>query len=245
MDKLAIKQVLVTGAGGFLGRAVCRHLQSQGVRVRALLRKTVAGPWDEVVVVADLADASLLSAGIFSGVDSVFHLAAIAHNRATEADYQRNNVDACINIAKAALAAGVTNFVYVSSSKAVAEPYGRCADETFTDYPTDGYGLSKRKCEEALLALPGFSQLVIARPPLIYGPGVRDNLAMMLRLTDKGIFPPLPALAAPRSMVAASDVARALLLLAREPRAHRNIYFVTDNQPYTMAAIARAMRLAW
>jgi len=241
--KFKVKHVLVTGAAGFLGQHVCRYLRQQGVLVRAMLRRPIEGPWDEAVI-ADLSRPESFPVRMFDDVDSVFHLAAIAHHRATEEDYQHNNVDSCVNIAQAALAAGVTRLIYVSSSKAVAEPYDRCVDENFTDMPTDAYGVSKRRGEEVLLAMPGLTHLVIARPPLIYGAGVRDNLAMMLRWIDKCLFPPLPDLPAPRSMVAAADVARALLLLAQEPKAHQKIYFVTDNQVYQMAAVERAMRTA-
>lgn len=240
----ASKRYLVTGASGFVGRVLCEHLQEKGAEVRALLRQDHPGPWNERIL-CDLVDFKQKSNEIFSGIDTVFYLASIAHNKSPASEYQKINVDLCLAFAECAISNGIKRFVYVSSTKAMAEPGEKIVDETFIDKPAGKYGLSKRRAEEELLALSGFEHLVIIRPCLIYGKGVQGNLLTMLKWMNKGIFPVLAQTKARRSMVSVRNVASALVLAANNPIAHRKTYLLADDKPCSLHEIENAMRNAF
>jgi len=238
-----LKRCLVTGASGFLGKVLCEQLQNNGIIVRALLRQNQAGPWSETVL-CDLNDFDNYAIELFSGIDTIFYLASIAHDKAPVDMYDAFNVKLCLSFAQMALQQGVKRFIYVSSTKAMAEPNEKVVDETFFDWPKDLYGLSKRHAEEGLLSLAGFDHLVIVRPCLIYGKGVQGNLYSMLKFIDRGIFPPLPETGKKRSMVSVRDVASALRLCASTSVAHRKTYLLTDSVDYSVKVIENSMRLA-
>jgi len=193
-------------------------------------------------VVADLENFQQQEAKIFEGIDTIYYLASIAHNKAPASEYQKINVDCCLAFAKSAIKNGVKRFIYVSSTKAMAEPGDQIADETFTAKPKDKYGLSKRQAEEGLLALSGFEHLVIVRPCLIYGAGVQGNLYTMMNMIANDMVPALPETNARRSMISVTDVARALIAVSKNPKANRQIYILTDDQPYSVNAIEKTMR---
>jgi len=237
---------LVVGASGFVGKVLCKQLQAEGIHVRALIRKEQQGDWNEAVV-TDLENFQQQETKIFEGIDTIYYLASIAHNKAPAAHYQKINVDLCLAFAQSAIKKGVKRFIYVSSTKAMAEPGDKIADETFTDKPKDKYGLSKRHAEEGLLALSkneaqGFEHLVIVRPCLIYGAGVQGNLYTMMNMIANDMVPALPETKARRSMISVTDVARALIAVSKNPKANRQIYILTDDQPYSVNAIERSMR---
>jgi len=200
-----LHKALVVGASGFVGKALCKLLKAEGVPVRALIRKEQKGDWKEAVV-CDIENFRQHEKKIFHDIDTVFYLASIAHNKAPEDAYQKINVDLCLDFAERALANGVKRFVYVSSTKAMAEPGDKMVDETFTAKPNDKYGLSKRHAEEGLLAMNGFDHLAIVRPSLIYGAGVQGNLYLMMSVIDKDMTPALPDTKARRSMISVNDV---------------------------------------
>jgi len=238
-----ISKCLVVGATGFVGKVLCKQLQAEGVHVRALIRKEQKGDWNEAVI-GDLDNFQQQEAKLFEGIDTIYYLASIAHNKAAESEYQRVNVDLCLAFAKSAIKNGVKRFVYVSSTKAMAEPGDKMVDESFMDKPKDKYGLSKYNTEQGLLALVGFEHLVIVRPCLVYGAGVQGNLYSMMKMIDKGLFPPLPETNAKRSMISVTDLARALIAVSRNEKANRQIYILTDDQQYSVKAIENSMRMA-
>lgn len=239
----ALKRCLVTGASGFVGKVLCEKLQKNGVLVRALLRQDMPGPWDEVVLV-DLNNFSEKSNEVFYGIDTVFYLSSIAHDKSKVASYDDFNVSLCLKFARSAIEHGIKRFIYVSSTKAMAELTENIADENLLDWPDEKYGLSKRKAEEGLLSLSGFEHLVIIRPCLIYGRGVKGNLLTMLNWIARGIFPPLPETKTKRSMVSVRDVATALVMAAKSSVAHRKVYLLSDNVDYSVKEIENAMRIA-
>lgn len=237
------QRCLVTGASGFIGKVLCEKLQQEGVHVKVLLRKPMAGPWDEVVT-GHLEALDACSKKLFEGVDTIFYLASIAHNKAPVLHYKHFNVDVCLQFAKAALVAGVKRFVYLSSSKAVADSDKQRINEQFTRKPQDHYGKSKRQAEEGLLELEGFEHLVILRPCLVYGENLQGNLRALVRQLDKGYFPALPKSDARRSMVSVRDVASAAWRVSITPKANRQIYFVADDVDYAVSDIERSIRKA-
>lgn len=232
---------LVTGAGGFVGTALCRRLRADGHRVRALLRRPADGPWDEVLT-CDLGT-DPLPAGLMDGIDGVFHLAGVAHVQdiagIPDAVYERVNVAGTGALLDAAVAAGVRGFVYFSSVKAAADPGERCVDETWDDWPADAYGRSKREAEALVLRAGREQALHVCnlRPCLVYGPGVKGNLARLIDAVDRGRFPPLPELGNRRSMIGLDDLIDAAQRAMRMPEARGRTFIVSDGVPYSTRSL--------
>lgn len=237
---------LVTGASGFLGRQLVQQLLARGLNVRMLVREPdMAFDHRAQIVIGQLSVTPDSYSVALHGVDTVFHLAAVAHTQADPELYRRINCEATVALASQAAVTGVQRFVFVSSTKAVRDP-GVCKrDESWTEWPTDPYGYWKRVAEDRLLEESGIPHISINRPCLMYGAGVKGNLYAMLRAIDKGYFPPLPlAACAERSMVSAEDVASALILQAELSEANRRILIAADGEAYTAGQIYRAMREA-
>lgn len=243
-----LRAALVTGATGFIGRALCTRLQEREVRVRGLARTAAGGPWEQIVT-ADVG-AGPLPRGCMDGVDTVFHLAGKVHALeelgGAEAEYVRANVEGTRHALEAAVAAGVKRFVLVSSVKAGGEGSDVCIDEAAEDNPETPYGRSKLEAERLAGRLGRRHGMHVAclRLPLVYGPGDRGNLARMLEAVARRRFPPLPECGNRRSMVHVEDVARAAILVAESPAASGQIYLVTDGRPYSTRELYDLMRRA-
>lgn len=243
-----MKNIFITGANGFIGRHLCRRLREQGMNVRGLVRSEpliVDPPWDEVYC-CDLATLRLPE-GLLHGIDTVFHLAGIAHAFRPLAEmedvYWRVNLKATSLLLQEAARAGVKRFVYFSSVKAMADPGENCVDETFADLPGDTYGLSKRQAEEAVLQVGRVSSMhvCVLRPALVYGPGAKGNLLKMMRGVQKGWFPPLADTGNRRSMVHVMDLVDAAVPAADRQEANGRVYIVTDGVLYSTRQIYEAM----
>lgn len=224
--------VLVTGANGFVGTALCRTLRAAGTSVRAAVRKG-AGPGE--VNVGDLNGSTDWYAAL-DGCDVVFHLAARVHVMSDVDEdplraYREVNVDGTLNLARQAIQAGVRRFVFVSSVKVngestSAQPF-RASD---VPMPCDPYGQSKMEAEQALLQLGRDSglEVVIVRPPLVYGPGVKANFLNLIKLVHMGIPLPLGSINNARSMVALDNLVDLLIVCSKHPRAPGNVFMVSD-----------------
>lgn len=234
---------LVTGATGFVGKALVKALLAKGVRVRAMTRQYGAAIPGCETVCSGLAIVPEAYTNILQGVETVFHVAGLAHARSTASVYEYHS-NATLALANCALSLGVKNFIYVSSTKAVAGPGNKVSDESDQAWPSDTYGYWKRVTEQRLLEEIWIPHLSILRPCLIYGAGVKGNLQSMLKAIDRHCFPRLPETDAERSMVSVADVASALVLLAEHPEANRRVFIASDGQPYTAHRIYTAMREA-
>jgi UDP-glucose 4-epimerase len=228
---------LVTGASGFVGRALCGALRGQG-RVRGLFRLPAEGPWDESVR-ADLA--SEIPPGALEGVGTVFHLAAKTDDGRTppsdDGVFHRVNTEGTARLVEASAAAGVERLVLASSIKAMGPSGGACMDETFPARPTTPYGRSKKAAEDLVLGERRVRHVCVARAVPVYGPGSKGNLARMIEAVDRGRFPPLPKTSNARSMVHVDDLVRALCLCAEKPEAAGRVFIVTDGRKYTTREI--------
>lgn len=234
--------VLVTGASGFTGPHVVERLRGAGYRLRLALRREVSVPDGvETVPVGDLAHPVDWGPAL-AGVDHVVHLAGLAHaGPGLDEDlYRRINTRASADLGAAAAAAGVRRFVYLSSIKAVtAAQQGALTDGTAAE-PGDAYGRSKHAAEQALAALD--LDWVSLRPALVYGPGVKANMAALLRLARLPVPLPFGALTAPRSLLAVENLAEAVLFALNPQCPARRAYLVADPEPIGVAQMIAAMR---
>lgn len=232
-----MRNCLVTGAAGFIGRVLCAFLQGQGCKVRALLRRETEGPWDEALVCQLGHDR--LPVHSMQDIDTVFHLAGEVHamkpGRGEKLLYETVNVRGSEAVAVAAVESGVRRFVYFSSIKALGDPGEKCVDERWQILPQDAYGLSKREAEKRLLGFGKCSSMHVSvlRPALVYGPDAKGNLQRMIEAIDNGRFPPLPEIGNRRSMVHVDDLVEAAWLVANHAQANGEVYIVSDGQPYS------------
>jgi nucleoside-diphosphate-sugar epimerase len=209
--------VLVTGASGFVGKALCSALLAEGVSVRAAVRSSnsisaIAGL--QVAAVGEIGAQTDWSAAL-ADVDCVIHCAARAHvMQETEADalaaYREVNVAGTQRLAEQAAAMGVRRLVYLSSIKVNGEQTALGAPFLFSDAPApeDPYGVSKWEAEQALWAVSARTglEVVVVRPPLVYGPGAKGNLLRLASLVARGLPLPLGAVQNQRSLVGSLQV---------------------------------------
>ncbi len=242
---MMIRHALVTGASGFIGRELCRQLNSQGVDVVAMMRHAAKGPWQRVINLSLGTDS--VPRAVFEGIDTVFHLAAKTHALEEKADhcsgYRSVNVAGTKDLFEASVAAGVQRFVYLSSVKAMGEGTAECVDESWPDQPQSPYGRTKHQAEE-IVHDTGNRHGVhtsVLRPPLVYGPGAKGNLERMLKLIEGGLFPLINVADNKRSMVHVRDVVSAALACARDERARGQTYLVTDGEVYSLLDILTLM----
>lgn len=245
---------LVTGANGFVGRALCVELMRRGYTVRGAFRE-LSRATDlpvEIVVVGDIGAETNWSSAL-EGVDVVVHLAARVHvMRETAAEpltaFREVNVVPTQRLVRAAATQGVKRFVFVSSIKVNGEA---TTDKPFapddTPYPQDAYGVSKWEAEQVLwrVAKETGLEVTVVRLPLVYGPGVGGNFLRLLKLIERGVPLPLASIDNRRSMVYLGNLADALIACAAHPAAAGNTYLVSDGKdvstPQLMGELARSM----
>ncbi|WEY39439.1 SDR family oxidoreductase [Paraburkholderia sp. SUR17] len=245
------QHIAITGANGFVGKALSRVLLERGDVVTGIVRhpqSTYSGV-REWVFGADDFDGIEDAWPSTLHCDVVVHLAARVHvmkEAVSEplAAYRATNVTGSLRVARAARRAGVRRLVFVSSIKAVAESsQDHPVTETDRPMPTDPYGISKLEAERALLEFGAQSgmEIVIVRPPLVYGPGVRANFLQLMRAIAKGVPLPLGAVTARRSMVFVDNLADALVHCIVAPDAAGQTFHVTDGQDLTVAELVEAL----
>ena len=218
-------------------RAAVRHAESVG-RVGMAM---------ETVVMGELSAGSDWRPAL-KDIDAIVHLAGRAHVLKEDAadplaECRRINRDATLNLARQAAVAGVKRFVFVSTVKVNGE--GREAPYTMLDppHPQDAYAISKWEAEQGLheIAAQTGLEVVILRPPLIYGPGVKANFLRLLQAVDRGIPLPLGAVRNRRSLLYVENFASALLACLAHPEAAGKTYFVRDGEDVSSAELVRRL----
>ncbi len=229
-----MKKIFVTGSNGFVGKALIPFLKNKDFEVVAATRDLYGDfsnqeNWEKFL----------------SGVDGVVHLAARVHimneySANPDVEFQKMNVEATLNLALACKKMGVKRFVYLSSVKVNGEatenvPY-KASD---IPAPQDAYGRSKARAEEELLKLHelGGFEIVVIRPPLIYGPGVKANFKSLMSLIEKGYPLPFGKIRNKRSLVSVLNLCDFIALTLVHPKAAGEIYLVKDSQDYSLKEI--------
>ena len=242
--------VLVTGANGFIGRALCARMSAEGWTVRAAVfpagSPVPAGA--AAAPVADIGSTTDWSAAL-AGVEVVVHLAARVHvMKETLADpleaFRAVNVAGTRRLAQSAAAAGVRRLVFMSTVKVHGEATsGRPWTEDSPLAPEDDYGRSKREAEETLREVSGATSLetVVVRSPLVYGPGNKANFLRLLSVLRKGWPLPLASVDNRRSFIFLDNLVDALMQCASHPKAAGRAYLVSDGHDLSTPELLREL----
>ena len=242
-------KVLVTGATGFVGSALCGRLRAAGHTVVAAVRRGSGLP-DEVAI-GEMSSFTNWRSGL-AGCDAVVHLAARVHimNNTTQdqlALYRATNTEATLNLARQAAQAGVKRFVFISTIKVNGEGRDAAYRETDMPAPEDAYAISKWEAEQGLqrIARETGLEVVILRPPLVYGPGVKANFLRLMKTIQKGWPLPLGAIHNRRSLLYLGNFVDAIRLCVEHPAAAGQTFLLDDGQavstPELIRAVAKAM----
>ena len=244
------RRILVTGASGFVGRALCRTLIEHGSNVLAAVRDAQAGsdlPCP-CIGVGEIGPGTDWRAAI-ENVDAIVHLAARTHvisDRAADPlrAYRKVNVEGTVQLAEQAAKAGIRRFVFLSSVKVNGE---QTEDHAFSEsdepQPCDAYGISKLEAERQLASICARAAMesAVLRPPLVYGPGVKGNLLALVRAIDRGLPLPLGSIRNSRTLLGIDNLVCAIMLCLHHPSAAGSTFLVGDERPISSPQLARAI----
>lgn len=246
-----MSKILITGATGFVGAAICRLLRQQGHMLSGTTRDgdRRAGPENAPLYhVPEIGPDTDWSHPV-SGADAVIHLAARVHvMKDKDADpltaSRRVNRYGTESLAKAAAAAGAKRFIFMSTTKVMGElSGGHPFAESDPPQPVDPYGISKWEAEQALAEVGKNTgmEIVILRPPLVYGPGVKGNFRSLLKACDKKWPLPLGRVNNQRSLIYVDNLAHAIASALAHPDAAGRTYFVSDGEDVSTSELIRRM----
>lgn len=239
---------LITGASGFVGQSLCAEMLRQGWQVKAALRAPHQLPGDIKPVIVGQIDGGTDWTEALVGVDVVIHLAARVHvMKDTAADplaeFRSVNTAGTEHLARCAAASGVKRLVYVSSIKVNGEETrgGQKFSEADAPAPQDPYGISKWEAERALYRVADEAglEVVIVRPPLVYGPGVKGNFAQMLGIVARDIPLPFASIHNHRDLIYVGNLVDALIVCATHPAAVDQTYLVCDGEDISTPGLLR------
>ena len=249
----SLMRCLVTGATGFVGRALTAALLRGRHTVRAATRSAGLAMANVEPVQVGTIDGTTPWVAALRDVDVVIHLAArvhVMHDRAADplAAFREVNTQGTLNLARQAAAAGVKRFVFVSSVKVNGEctQPGSAFTEEDAPNPQDAYGLSKLEAEQGLRAVAALTgmEVVIIRPPLVYGPGVQANFAALMKAVQRGWPLPLGALRNQRSLVALDNLTDFIVTCSTHPQAANQTFLVSDGRDLSTAELVRGLARA-
>lgn len=246
-------KILITGVNGFVGSALCMEAVERGFDVRGANRNVCDSPIGfEKIEVGDINAYTEWHSALMN-CDVVIHLAARVHVMSETADdslskFRLVNTSGTEHLARCAGTNGVKRLVYVSSIKVNGEE--TIGDEKFCEQdqanPQEAYGISKWEAEQALhrVAAETGMEVVIVRPPLVYGPGVKGNFAQMLRVVTRGIPLPLAGIKNKRELIYVGNLVDALITCATHPAAAGNTYLVGDGESVSTPDLLRGLAKA-
>ena len=245
--------VVITGASGFIGGALVPKLVQQSWPVRVLNRSELPHGRDAAAAPSCTGLSSPNGRPLLNAGDCLVHLAARVHvvsERAQNplAEFRRVNVNSTIALAQHAAQAGVKRFVFVSSVKVHGEHsvLGRPFTETDSPNPQDPYAVSKLEAEQGLreIAEQTGMELVIIRPPLVYGPGVKANFAALMRAISRGLPLPFGAIQNKRSLVGLDNLIDFIVSCLNHPAASGETFLISDGEDVSTAELVDKMGVA-
>lgn len=234
-------KVLVTGANGFVGQTVCQYLLEHEIAIRKVIRHRPASPVDEdYQVIGDISGHTDWARAL-GQIDSIIHLAARAHVMNDGVadplrEFRKINVEGTVNLAWQAARANVRRFIFISSIKVNGEKTaGEAFTETDAPVPQDPYGISKYEAEQALhqVARETGLEVVILRPPLIYGPLVKANFYQLMNAIYQGWPLPLGRIQNQRSLLYVRTFADAIKTCLTHPKAGGETFLVSDEESFS------------
>lgn len=243
------KHILVTGATGFVGRFLCARLLSEGHAVRG----TILASESPSVLVAEVEQVTVEPLGAdtpwgqaVAGIDTIIHLAARVHIMDDQAsdplsEFRSVNTEGTARLAREAARAGVKRLVFISSIKVNGEETSVPYTEDAEAQPTDPYGISKWEAEQRLRQIESETglEVVVVRPTLVYGPGVKANFLNMMRIVRRGIPLPLASIVNRRSMIYVGNLVDALAVCAVHPAAAGKTYLGSDGEDVSTPELIR------
>lgn len=254
-------KILLTGGSGFIGSATCEYFKGLNIPLELFSREDYDSLCNYTPITVSLARSSDNGQKILSrisGCDIAIHLAAKAHDTKSTsvknfekllAEYRRVNVDGTINLARMCIQAGVKRFIYISSIKVNGE--STRLNEPFTrespPNPVDPYGISKYEAEQGLLEIAKESglEVVIIRPPLVYGAGVKANFMSLVRLIKTNLPIPLGSFSKNfRSFVSLENLIDLIHLTIEHRDAKNDIFLISDGHDLSTADLIREISLA-
>ena len=245
--------ILLTGASGFLGARLVTALNLlPGVCLAAVVRRRIEMPCSHVFEIDSL-DGDTDWSTVMDNKDIVIHAASRVHVMKDEAEeplfeYRRVNVYGTLNLARFAAEAGVKRFIFISSIKVNGEQ--TCIGKPFTaediPAPEDAYGISKYEAEQGLFQIAADTglEVVIIRPPLVYGPGVKGNFYSMMRVVKKGFPLPLGAINNKRSLVALDNLVDLIITCIDHPAAANQVFLAGDGEDLSTTDLLRGVAKA-
>lgn len=246
-----IQRILVTGGSGLVGKALVAHAFDQGFQVRVSSRRQQVHTRSGLEFVSnfDLTSGSDWYS-ILQDVNAVIHCAARVHVMRDNvpdplAAFQAVNTAGTLNLARQAAEVGVKRFIFISSIKVNGEfsPNNRAFSENDVAAPQDAYGISKHEAEVGLreIAASTGMEIVIIRPPLVYGPGVKANFAALMRAVQRGVPLPFGAVENQRSLVALDNLVDLIVTCLTHPAAANQTFLVSDGCDLSTAELARRL----
>lgn len=241
-------KVLITGATGFVAKALSAELLAHGHAVIPTVRCKSGLPGE--VIVGDIDGATVWTSAL-TGCDAVVHLAARVHmpnesSRSLWALYRVTNCEATLNLACQAAKAGVKVFVFISTIKVNGEGRQAAYRETDVAAPEDAYAVSKWEAEQGLDAIAKETglEVVVLRPPLVYGPGVRGNFLRLMQLVESGFPLPLGRVENCRSLLFLGNLVDAIRVCLEHPAAAGRTYLLSDGEDVSSAELVRKLAAA-
>ena len=239
-------KLLVTGANGFIGKSLIHALKERKIHVVGATRQLLSSKTEGLFSVPDFAAKDVWS-GFLKDCDVIIHLAARAHKTNEKPDdsleeYMEANVKGTLNLAEEAIRAGVKRFVYVSSIGVHGEnTFSEPLTESSPISPKSNYTKSKWLAEQGLIQLCSNSciELVILRPPLVFGPENPGNMLKLINLVNICIPLPLKSIKNSRSLIYLGNLIDALILCAIHPRASNQTYLVSDGEDISTTQLLR------